>query len=705
MQKLGGDTHCQGGSNVLRMDAMSSPSKTGASGAHARINPADLLETLRRLPALAPFRLGACCEQEMLFAPGGSPYQFCEALGKNTLCDQGCRRTFATAFTDVCAANHALSFTCPAGLIHFAVPFRNHLQQSCCVFAGGCRDASQDMNLLERLANATGANGADLLERLEKIPQITPEQLEDAVAKTTALLPALVDDPLMALPLQKMTQRITAITAIAAEIDRTASLDETIHLLGESLILLYDLPKVAVILGEGDELSVKAALGMASRPLAISSRKIADFLSGNPKGKATLLHQEVAAFFPEADVERAVCAPLTNEGKSLGMVVLFDVELQARDLLLIELLMGRVAGKLLRLKTAAEQQAQQNTTQQLITMISELSLFANRETLYQGIVAMSCELLQASRGSLMLVDDSDEQLHIVAAKGINLEVARNLPIRLGEGISGRVARSGLFLLVSDIEKDCRIATTNRPRFKTKSFISFPMKTNNRIVGVLNLADKENGHIFTDTDLKHLHLLAGHAAQMIDRTAALEEAHKLEELAARDPLTGLYNRRLLEARFHEELNRCSRAQQALTILMVDLDYFKTYNDLCGHIAGDHALRKVAEILKNSGREMDIVTRYGGEEFCLLLPNTGREEALFVAERIRRAIENQRFPGETGMPQKKLTASIGISAFPNDGKTFETLINAADVALYQAKSKGRNRLATFEPIFLTRGKQAI
>ncbi|MEJ2199895.1 MAG: sensor domain-containing diguanylate cyclase [Desulfuromonadaceae bacterium] len=497
------------------------------------------------------------------------------------------------------------------------------------------------------------------------------------------------------LPMQKMTQRIHTLTAMATAIDRAPSLDAAAQLLGESLVLLYDLKKVAVLLGEREALSVRAAFGMASHPLTFSERNLTEFLATHSSGKVTVLHQELTSLFPKTDTERAVCAPLTSEGKILGLVVLFDMELPPRDLLLLELLAGRVAAKLLRLKTTLEHQADQVTSQQLITMISELSLVETRETLYQYIVDNSCELLQACRGSLMLIDENGEELHIVAAKGINLEVAGSLPIRMGEGISGRVARSGLFLLVSDIEKDCRIAIANRPRFQTKSFISFPLKNKDRIIGVLNLADKSNGHIFTETDLKHLHVLAGHAAQMIQRTAALENTQKLEELAARDPLTNLYNRRLLEARFHEEINRCSRLQQALTIMMVDLDHFKTYNDLCGHIAGDHALQKIAELLKKSAREMDIVTRYGGEEFCLLLPNTSCEEALFVAERIRRAIENQRFPGETGMPQKKLTASIGIAAFPAAGTSFETLINAADVALYQAKSKGRNRLASFAP----------
>ncbi len=672
---------------------------------HTKINPLDLLETLRRFPALEPFHLALSCEQEMLQSPREQGHRFCGALGENTVCDNNCRTTFEKAFRDATKDNRPVIFQCPGGLLNFAVPFRNDNNQDCCLFAGGGRDDDLALPEMEKLSNAASADGTTLLEKLKQRPRVNREQVEDAVAKTMALLPALAEEqsPAMALPIQKMTQRLTAITAIAAEIDRTHSFDEAVTLLGEALIVLFDLHQIAMVLAEGHEFSIKTVLGMADKPLKISSHKISEFLTGNPNGKPFVLRQEIDNFFPQIEAERAICAPLEVESKSLGMVALFDIDLHPRDLLLIELLAGRVAAKLLRLKQENEHRQGHATAHRLIAMISELSLFNTREELYRNIVEMCCELLQASRGSLMLIDDSGEQLQITAAKGINLEVARSMPIRLGEGISGRVAQSGLHLLVSDIEKDCRIGTPNRPRFKTKSFICFPMKVKDRIIGVLNLADKETSNIFTDTDLKHLHILADHAAEMIARTAALEDAHVLQDLAIRDPLTGLYNRRLLETRFNEELSRCSRLKQPFTIIMVDLDYFKTYNDHCGHIAGDNALRKVATLLKKSAREMDIITRYGGEEFCLMLPNTSKEEGLFVAERIRRAIENEIFPGETGLPQGKLTTSIGISSFPGDGEKLETLVNAADMALYQAKNKGRNRLATFEPVSSLRGKK--
>jgi diguanylate cyclase (GGDEF)-like protein len=250
------------------------------------------------------------------------------------------------------------------------------------------------------------------------------------------------------------------------------------------------------------------------------------------------------------------------------------------------------------------------------------------------------------------------------------------------------------MLVNDIERDTRVATKNRPRFKTKSFISLPLEANDRLIGVLNLADKENGINFTEADLNLIQTFTGHAVLMIDRAATLEKAGKFEQLAITDPLTGLYNRRFLEDRLQEEFSRGERQQQNFCIILADLDSFKIYNDLCGHLAGDNALRKTADLLRRSAREMDVVTRYGGEEFCLILPGTGKKESVFVGERIRRAIEAESFPGESHLPLGRLTISIGVATFPADGVTTNELIHAADLALYSAKQSGRNRLALYE-----------
>jgi diguanylate cyclase (GGDEF)-like protein len=215
----------------------------------------------------------------------------------------------------------------------------------------------------------------------------------------------------------------------------------------------------------------------------------------------------------------------------------------------------------------------------------------------------------------------------------------------------------------------------------------------RVSGVLNLSDKRNQGIFTNSDMELLTPFASHIAAMMQKNSVQEQVAMLERLSITDPLTELYNRRFLERRMEEEINRSMRNGSTLTIMMIDLDHFKTYNDLCGHIAGDRALEKVARVLCASVRDMDVVTRYGGEEFCVLLPGTTKRESLFVANRIRRDIENELFPGEEKLPFGRLTTSIGISSFPGDGVTATAVINAADIALYEAKSAGRNRIMIF------------
>ncbi len=191
------------------------------------------------------------------------------------------------------------------------------------------------------------------------------------------------------------------------------------------------------------------------------------------------------------------------------------------------------------------------------------------------------------------------------------------------------------MLVIDIEQDKRVAVKNRPRFKTKSFLSMPLEVENRLVGVLNLADKSNGTNFTEADLNLVQTFTNHAVLMGDRAETLEKAGRFEQLAITDPLTGLYNRRFLEDRLKEEFSRGERQQQSFCIIMADLDNFKLYNDICGHLAGDNALRKTAEQMRRSARDMDVLTRFGGEEFCLILPGTSKKESIFVGERIRGA----------------------------------------------------------------------
>jgi diguanylate cyclase (GGDEF)-like protein len=175
---------------------------------------------------------------------------------------------------------------------------------------------------------------------------------------------------------------------------------------------------------------------------------------------------------------------------------------------------------------------------------------------------------------------------------------------------------------------------------------------------------------------------------LQRLARDGETHKY--LSRVDGLTDLYNHKFFHQLLDAELERAQRYDRNLAILTFDIDHFKIYNDANGHPIGDSALQKIAAILTNATRKCDFIARYGGEEFAMMIPETDRQIAVRIAERLRKAVEDAEFQGESMMPDGRLTISIGVSAYPDDGRTKEELLAQADRALYRAKQEGRNRV---------------
>jgi diguanylate cyclase (GGDEF)-like protein len=180
----------------------------------------------------------------------------------------------------------------------------------------------------------------------------------------------------------------------------------------------------------------------------------------------------------------------------------------------------------------------------------------------------------------------------------------------------------------------------------------------------------------------------------------------KKLSRVDGLTELYNHKFFHQLLDSELERAQRYDRNMAVLMLDIDHFKVYNDAMGHPIGDLALEKIAWILKTAIRKCDYLARYGGEEFAMIVPETDKSVALRIAERLRKAVEDAEFEGESVMPTGRLTISIGVAAYPDDGPGKRDLISAADRALYQAKQSGRNRVcASLERVTLPRaGEQA-
>ena len=660
------------------------------------INPADFLECLKDYSALKPFQLALYCEEHEAFPDGKARFQLCSVLNRPPLCEGNCKPIREGAIKRALTTKQAEAFSCPSGLLNFVVPFSYGCGGRYCLLGGGVRENTRTGR------RPTAGNHGETLDTLllgdfqESFAKLQLDDVRLLAKRVQKTLPTLLKRNLHALTLEKTSHRIKALTDITAEIDVAGNAEEVIALLSETLAVLFNLPRIAVALaeGEGATFAVKGVLGLALKQGTLPPDRVAELLKRQSGNRPILLYDEIATLFPGVRSTQTICAPLQCEGQALGLVILFNAQLHQRDLLLLELLTGRSAARLLHLKRMEENQQEKEFSSRLVKMISELSAMQTRQDIHRNIVEMAAELLNAGRGSLMLLDSDGANLRIESAKGMNSSLARSLSMRIGTGIAGKVAKSGMPLVVNDIEKDRRIGIPNRPRFKTKSFISIPLKQHQKVIGVLNLSDKENQGIFTEKDLHLLSQFVTQTSMMLERAATVERSNLLEELAATDPLTGLYNRRFLDKRLDEELDRALRHELGFTIMVIDLDNFKLYNDLCGHLAGDQALRRVARVLKSSARKIDIVARYGGEEFLVILPGTSKKEANFVAERIRHAIEHENFPGENKLPQGALTASLGLSSFPRDGETVTALINAADVALYQAKNNGRNRVHNFD-----------
>jgi len=387
--------------------------------------------------------------------------------------------------------------------------------------------------------------------------------------------------------------------------------------------------------------------------------------------------------------------PFVASGTILGFLCFFDCELQTDELLVVELLACQVAAKLRQLGKEREEAEQRELSARMMGLADSLLRSQSKEELYGKILDGAVDLTGACQGSVMLIDPDGRHLQAVQAMGMGSEIARQLRLPLGEGIAGGGALRGGALLVRDVEKDPRTARRNRPRFKSKSLVSIPLKLNDKVLGVLNLSDKGDLQDFSETDLKLLTAFSTFASLMIERSQVKEETCRLERLSCTDPLTGTYNRRFLNQRLEEEVNRSQHQGLEFTLVFIDLDHFKGYNDRFGHLAGDEALVKAAQVISTTLRDMDTLARFGGEEFCVLLPGTSKHRGQLVAERIRMGVERELFSGVEGPGAGRLTASMGVATYPDDGTTVSSLLNASDVALYQAKAGGRNRIVAAKP----------
>jgi len=367
--------------------------------------------------------------------------------------------------------------------------------------------------------------------------------------------------------------------------------------------------------------------------------------------------------------------------------------------------------------THSLQNIKQERLYSLLRVGMRLAAERNLDRLLSMIIEETTAVMEAERSSLYLIEAEKNEMWAKIAQGVEIVEIR-FPV--GVGIAGTVGKTGEIINITDAYQDVRFNPEfdKKTGYHTRSILCVPMKNLvGEIIGAIQVLNKKSGGFQAD-DEALLTALAAQASIAIDnadlykklnelnlslenkvkeRTADLVRANErlstlnkeLEEISITDGLTQVFNRQYFMERLRQEVKRASRYNTHVSLLMMDIDHFKTVNDTHGHQAGDTVLEGVACNIMERIREIDLFARYGGEEFCLIATAMDQAEAFQFADRLRELIEKQEFDHHG--KKIKVTISIGVSAYePSIKEKFEELIRRADEALYRAKGQGRNRV---------------
>ncbi|HYE65816.1 MAG TPA: diguanylate cyclase [Pyrinomonadaceae bacterium] len=645
----------------------------------------------------------------------------CQALQSSPahahLCEPYCGKAYERAMSTAASKTH---YRCHAGLHCFAMPVEAVKGRKLAVIGGRAFLTSVDYSaLVERLRdgdlkdllsnglfrNVIFAARQDLDDLARRMAETQPPDEPGARADAADVIKTTPES------VHPMTERVSLLNQkIGSSVEslerRSAPPDHPFGEDGGALLQAFaekhGISSIALLLNDGTGFvtsfasgrfqkdPVRLAIGLDDARLTLTARSGTSLaLSRGAEGFKPL--RTIVGQGSRGQERAAELFPLVVGDEVKGAVLIGDVTLsdEKRKEVLRFCREMALPLEILRLRTELEQRAR--FTDSLQNFTERINAVEPKET-YSSILHLSSELLRSERASLLLFDEASNELAVKGAIGPRASIVNEMRLRFGEGISGAVLSCGQPLVVRDLEEEGHQPAPAEHGYQTKSFISYPIIIGDRKVGVLNVTDKAGGGTYDEADLHLIEIIAPQIALALDRAGWHEKAAQFQLMSITDPLTGLLNRRYLEERLTEEVNRSQRYGYEMSFMMIDIDDFKLYNDRNGHQAGDHALEITAQCLKSALRSADVASRYGGEEFCILLPQTTLSEATAIAERIRRRVGRARYPYGKAQPLGAVTISIGISAYGLALETAAAIIGAADRALYLAKSQGKDRVCT-------------
>jgi len=309
------------------------------------------------------------------------------------------------------------------------------------------------------------------------------------------------------------------------------------------------------------------------------------------------------------------------------------------------------------------------------------------DSILQTILEKMAETFRPDTWSLLIVDEQRDEMYFAIAVGDAAETLGKVRLKVGEGIAGWVAEHGEQLIVADASKDPRFAKRidEVTRCETRTVVAMPLRSKHRVLGVIQLVNVDLERFGKD-EIFFLQSLCDFAAIAIENARAVE---RIQELTITDDCTGLYNARHLAKTLDTEVYRSSRFGYEFSVLFLDLDHFKNVNDRHGHLIGSKLLQEIGELVKAQLRMIDSAFRYGGDEFVILLPQTGKDSALVVAKRLQEALRASRFCKVEGL-DLNVRASIGLATYPHDARTAQDIIRQADEMMYMVKNTTRDNI---------------
>ncbi|MBI3610941.1 MAG: diguanylate cyclase [Nitrospirae bacterium] len=632
----------------------------------------------------------------------------CEPSGENPLCrtvqktakgEQHCKSHCGRSIGLALQEKETVFFQCAMNLHVFSIPIILDDKTKLVVLGGKSFLNPQEFADGQEKAESLDLSKDDLTPLTDRIRVHENPFLVQSARFLESALPFLFSTAHEKNTLNTKLSRLITLFTLTADLKN--DLPQLIHTVLNTLGILFNLNTASVLLWDRRQQLFKTAATFGQK-----TDLIRDYQTDGAEGLVrTLLDQRrpvssvetleiLRAGFPPGLAPVYLFPLFIQDHRMTGLLGLFDTPLEDEEIRVISAFVQQASLIRENAQLLQEREDLAKDVSVLLDIAKTVGSALESEDLFLIILEKATQFLQAEQGSLMLLDEDRSELTVKAMKGLNKKIVELMRIRPGEGISGKVLSTGTALVVSDIESDDRIAQEKRPRYKTKSFISIPLKLDGRTIGVLNIADKMTGEVFSEEDLQLLISIGAYASVAIERSKFYQKTEELKRISITDPLTGLLNRRYFQERMSEEIERSRRHHLPLSLIMIDLDDFKSVNDTLGHLVGDEALKILARCLRNSIRTIDVAARYGGEEFTVILPQTSKTDAYTIAERICTEVHRLDLPFVKTDQKLVLSVSVGLATYPDDAESLEDLIRNADIALYAAKSKGKNRVVIYE-----------